>query len=165
SEGSGTSVALYSHTAKPRPASTISAIAPTISRSEGIQRHGFLAPARGQCRKLVAAAFFARPFGAAAAAAAPAWRALTEVRAVGGFGAPAGGVERVAELAPVPRPVRLVPLGAGVFPEDFDAEDGGVEARRTPAARRAPPVVGFCARRERSDEPRDERRESLMAAP
>src|SRR5699024_4137626 len=116
-------------------------------------------------RKLVAAAFFARPFGAAAAAATPAWRALTEVRAVGGFGAPAGGVERFAELAPVPRPVRLVPLGAGVFPEDFDAEDGGVEARRTPAARRAPPVVGFCARRERSDEPRDERRESLMAAP
>src|SRR5699024_2485360 len=155
--------------------------------------------ARGEFRKLVAAAFFARPFGAAAAAATPAWRALTEVRAGGGFGARAGGGGRcagrapvarqgrlgpggegglpgdcgegagggggVAARAPVPRPVRLVPLGAGVFPEDFDAEDGGVEARRTPAARRAPPVVGFCARRERSDEPRDERRESLMAAP
>src|SRR5699024_12824767 len=80
SEGSGTSVALYSHTAKPRPASTISAIAPTISRSEGIQRHGFLAPARGEFRKLVAAAFFARPFGAAAAAATPAWRRSEERR-------------------------------------------------------------------------------------
>src|SRR5699024_7322536 len=114
--------------------------------------------------KLVAAAFFARPLDPAAAAATPACRALTEVRAVGGFGAPAG-VERFAELGPVPRPVRLVPLGAGALPEDFDAEDVGVEVRRTPAARRAPPFVGCCPRRERSDEPRDERRESLMAAP
>ncbi len=47
SSTSGTSVSLYSHTAKPSPAITNSAIAPTIMRSEGSQRQGFFAPARG----------------------------------------------------------------------------------------------------------------------
>ena len=98
----------------------------------------------------MAAAFFARPFPPAAAAPTPAWRAFTEVRLLGRFAAPAAGAAR---------PVRLVPFGAD------EAEDFAPEARRTPAARRAPPFVDEVDREDRSDEPRDERRESLMAAP
>src|SRR5699024_8491218 len=92
----------------------------------------------------------------AAAAAVPAWRAETEVRRLGTF------------LGDALRAVRLVPFEEEGFEaealeaEGLEAEpvaDFPEEARRTPAARRAPPPVEFF------DEPRDERRESLMTAP
>ncbi|GLI29664.1 hypothetical protein BCONGLO52_05050 [Brachybacterium conglomeratum] len=113
----------------------------------------------------MAATFFPRPFPAPFGAA-PAWRALTEVREVGRFAELAGAADVLA-AAPVPAPevpfdeVRLVPLALPVLFEDplrllpwaappfADFPEG---VRRTPAARRLPP-------------PLDGRRDSLMAAP
>ena len=117
----------------------------------------------------MAAAFFVVRVGPA-----PAWRAPTDVRLpdvlvrrapapLDPAPAPAALVRELEAVSRL-RPVRLVPLGAGRLEFLAPARSEDPVERRTPAARRAPPLDEELGRFEPFDEPRDERR-SLMAAP